>query len=148
MIKERLSEDLKNAMKKADADLVSTLRFLLSQIQNEEIKNRGDGGTGILSDEGVLAVFKGEAKRRNEAIQMFRDAQRNDLVSKEEKAMEIIKTYLPPELSRDEVSAVVRKLKEGGLTDFNSLMKAVMAELKGKADGKIVSEVVKEALNG
>ena len=148
MIKERLSEDLKNAMKKGDAELVSTLRFLLSQIQNEEIKNRGDGGTGVLSDEAVLTVFKGEAKRRNEAIQMFKDGGRNDLVSREEKSMTTIKAYLPPDLSRDEVIAIVKKLKEGGLGDFNNLMKGAMAELKGQADGKIVSEVVKEALNG
>jgi uncharacterized protein YqeY len=148
MIKERLSEDLKSAMKQGNSDLVGTLRFLLSQIQNEEIKNRGTGGDGTLSDEAVITVLKGELKRRNESIEMFRDGKREDLVAQEEKAVSIIKKYVPAELSREEVIKVVSKLKESGLGDFNTLMKSAMAELKGKADGKVVSEVVKEALNG
>ena len=148
MIKERLSDDLKNAMKSGNTDLVSTLRFLISQIQNEEIKKRGQGGDGTLSDEAISALLKGEVKRRNEAIQMFKDGKRDDLVFQEEKAVTMIRQYLPPEMGHEEIVVIIRKLKDGGLSDFNNLMRTAMAELKGQADGKEVSEVVKEVLNG
>ena len=146
MTKERLSEDVKAAMKQGNADLVSTLRFLLAQIQTEEIKNRGNGGDGTLSEEAVIAVLKSEAKRRNEAMLMFKEGKRDDLVLQEEKAMTIIKAYLPPEIGRDQVKAVVQKLNDAGSNDFTSLMKGAMAELRGQADGKTVSEIVKEVL--
>ena len=148
MIKERLLGDLKNALKNGEAELVSAIRFLLAQIQNEEIKSRGQGGSEGLSEEATLAIIKSEAKRRSEAVEMFKKGGRDDLVAKEEKDIAIIKAYLPPELDRDEITAVVKKLHAGGLSDFNSLMKAVMAELKGKANGKEVAEIIREVLNG
>jgi uncharacterized protein YqeY len=147
MIKERLTEDLKGALKRGDSDLVSTLRFLLAQIQNEEIDSRGRGGSETLSEEVVTAVLKTEVKRRNEASLLFKEGGRNDLVGQEEKAVRVIRNYLPPELSREKIVEVVRRLRANGFNEFSTLMRETMAELKGRAGGREVSEVVKEVIN-
>lgn len=147
-MKERLETDLKSALKRGDSELVSILRFLLAQVQSEEIKNRGEGKPLALSDEAVIAILKSEAKRRVEAIEMFKTGGRADLVAPEEKAVAIIREYLPAELGRDQVVDVVRRLRANGFDDFTTLMKQSMAELKGRADGKLVSDIVREVLNG
>lgn len=147
-MKERLEADLKSALKNGQTEVVSVLRFLLAQIQAEEIKKRGQAEEPLLSDDVITALLKTEVKRRVEAVEMFRNGNRNDLVEQEEKALVIIRQYLPEELSREQIEALVKKHQAEGQNDFNSLIKAVMAEAKGQADGKQVSEVVKQALNG
>lgn len=145
MLKRQLLQDLNTALKEKQAEKVSALRYLLAQLQNAEIKKR-EASREELSDEEVIAVLKSEVKKRLEAIALFRQGGRDDLVQSEEAELKVVQSYLPAELSREEVLAVVKRLTATHGDSFNSLMKAAMAELKGQASGQMVSEVVKEVL--
>ena len=145
-LKERITSDLKAAMKNADSFRVGVLRLLSSAFQNESIAKRTRREEGDLTEEELIAVLKKEAKKRRESIAVYSQAGRTDLSESEERELKIIKEYLPPELSPEEIESVVRKLAESGTADFSSLMKSAMAELKGEADGKVVSEIVKKVL--
>lgn len=147
MLKERLAEDLKAAMKNADQKTVGVLRFLIAAINNKEIEKRGKGGDSVLTDEEVAQVLMSEAKKRKDSIAAFEEGGRIDLAGKEREELEIIQRYLPEQLSAEETEKVVEKiLAETGVKDFGQAMKAVMRELKGKADGKTVSEIIKKKL--
>ncbi len=141
-----MMSDLKAAMKNADAFRVGILRLLMSAFQNESIAIKGKGGTGELTDDDVLAILKREAKKRKESIVMYGDAGRDDLKEGEEKELALIQEYLPPELPVEEIQAVVDRIVAGGNKDFNSVMKEAMAEFKGRADGKVVSDIVRTAI--
>lgn len=145
-LKERITSDLKAAMKNADSFRVGVLRLLSSAFQNEAIAKRTRKEEGDLTEEELIAVLKREAKKRRESIDIYSQAGRTDLSENEERELKVIKEYLPPELSPEEIEAVVRKLAESGAADFSSLMKSAMAEFRGAADGKVVSEVVKRVL--
>jgi hypothetical protein len=145
-LKERISSDLKDAMKNADSFRVGVLRLLSSAFQNESIAKRTKQGEGELTEEELIAVLKREAKKRKESIDIYSKAGRTDLAENEERELKIIKGYLPPELSAEEIEAVVKKLADSGMSDFSSVMKSAMAEFKGAADGKMVSEAVKRIL--
>jgi len=145
-LKERISSDLKIAMKNADSFRVGVLRLLASAFQNEAIAKRTRREEGDITEEEVISVLKKEAKKRRESIDVYQAAARTDLADNEKKELEIIKEYLPPELSLEEIEAVVKRLADSGITDFSSLMKSAMAEFKGAADGKTVSEAVKRIL--
>jgi uncharacterized protein YqeY len=143
---ERITADLKLAMKSGDHARVDVLRFILAGLQGAE-KDKYAKAPGVaLSDEEAIAVLQKEVKRRKEAIELFQKGNRGDLVSKEEADLKIIGTYVPKELSAEEIEKVVDGLKGKGVLDFNSLMRESMKELKGRADGKIVGEIVKKAL--
>ena len=133
-------------MKNADSERVGILRLLLSAIHNEEIAKRGRGGEGPLDPDEEIVVLKREAKKRKESIELYRQGGRNDLAEKEEREFRVISQYLPPEMSREAVEETVRKVIASGQKDFGSVMKEAMKELKGKADGKLVAEVIKSAL--
>jgi len=129
-------------MKSKQADKVSVLRMVVTGLKNAEIDKGSE-----LDDNGVEQVLKKEAKKRQEAIELYKKAERKELVEKEEKELEIIKAYLPEEMSEEKLVELVGKLKsEGKLTDFGTAMKLVMCEVKGQADGKLVAKVVKENL--
>jgi len=145
MLIERLSGDLKDALKNKDQVRLGVLRSLMSEIKNTEIDSKQAGKE--MSDDDVSKVIQGEAKKRRESIAMFKDGGRSDLVEEEQAQLDIILSYLPKELSREEIVDLANRFKEEATT-FPELMKAVMAESKGRADGRIVSEVVKEVLNG
>jgi len=145
-LKDKIGTDLRAAQKEGNQMKVAVLRFLNAQLQNKEIEKRGRGQEETLSEAEVVEVLQKEGKKRREAIELFRQGNRRDLAEKEEKEAEIIASYLPRQMSREEIGAVVDGLKASGLADFNALIKAAMQELKGKADGKTVSEVVKEKL--
>ncbi len=133
-------------MKNADSFRVGVLRLLSSAFQNESIAKRTKQGEGELTEEELIAVLKREAKKRKESIDIYSKAGRTDLAENEERELKIIKGYLPPELSAEEIEAVVKKLADSGMSDFSSVMKSAMAEFKGAADGKMVSEAVKRIL--
>jgi len=135
--------DLKQAMKDKKADKVSVLRMLVAELKNKKIEK----GDELTNDE-VLTIAKKEVKKRNDAIEMYKKASRQELVDKEKSEREILKSYLPEELSKEEVKKIITKLKEDGEidADFSKAMKVVMAKLKGQADGKMVVQVVKEIL--
>jgi len=143
---ERITADLKTAMKSGDRPRVDALRFVLAGLQGAE-KDKYAKAPGVaLTDEEAVAVLQKEVKRRREAIELFKKGNREDLVNKEETDLAVIAEYVPKELSAEEIEKVVDDLKATGSNDFNSLMREAMKELKGRADGKVVGEIVKRKL--
>lgn len=142
----KITDDLKVAMKSGERARVDVLRFVLAGLQGAE-KDKYAKAPGVpLSDEEAVSVLQKEVKRRKEAIELFKKGNRADLVNKEEGDLAVIAEYVPKELSSEEVEKVVDDLKEKGFSDFNSLMREAMKELKGRADGKIVGDIVKKKL--
>ncbi|MGA2193165.1 MAG: GatB/YqeY domain-containing protein [Nitrospirota bacterium] len=144
-IKERLSAELKEAMKAHDALKVSTLRLLNSSIKNKEIDTRKE-----LDDEGVLAILSTAVKQRRESIEQYEKGGRMDLADKEKAELAIIQTYMPQQMGAEEVRALVKEAiaetGAAGAADIGKVMKALMPKVKGKADGRMVNELVKEML--
>jgi uncharacterized protein YqeY len=145
-ILEKITSDLKVAMKSGDRVRVDALRFILAGVQGAEKEKHAKAPGVALTDDEAISVLQKEVKRRKEAIDLFKKGNRPDLVSKEESDLAIIAEYVPKELSVAEVEKVVDGLIAKGVSDFNSLMKESMKELKGRADGKTVGDVVKRKL--
>lgn len=146
MLYEQLTENLKASMKSGDKSRVEVLRFAMAGIQAaQKEKSVKEPGVALTDDE-VVALLRKEAKRRKESIEMFRQGNRADLVAKEEADLAIIMEYLPKELSREEIEKVVADLHAQGFVEFSALMKEAMKVLKGRADGKVVGEVIKAKL--
>lgn len=147
-LKQKLSADLKEALKAKQELVTSALRMAISAIGNKEIELRKkDIG---LSDEEVVVVLSSEVKKRKDAIREFENGGRADLADKEKAEMAVLAKYLPAELPDEEVLRIVRDgIREAGAagtSDFSKVMKVVMPILKGRADGERVSALVKEAL--
>lgn len=146
-IKAKLAEDMKTAMKAKDAARLSTIRMVNSVIKNREIDQRRE-----LSDDEVVAVISSSLKQRRDSIEQFKAGGRQDLVDKEEAELAILISYLPQQLTEDEIRDIVKSaIAETSATsakDMGKLMKAVMPKTKGKADGALVNKVVKELLGG
>jgi uncharacterized protein len=141
-----VKRDLTAAMKAGERDRVGTLRFVLSELQ----KAAKDGQADELADE--LAVLRRERKRRHESASAFRDAGRDDLADAEEAEAALIEGYLPAELSDPELREIVRDaVVETGATspkDMGRVMRVAMEKAGGRADGRRVSAVAQEALQG
>ena len=146
-ILEKIRSDLKEALKAREDVKVQTLRYILSQVHNKEIEKKGAQGGG-LSNEEVVEVLRREAKKRKEALDIFRKSGREDLASKEEADLKHFEPYLPKAVDAREIEAAVIEIVSKGGGDFGSVMKEVMAKFKGQADGKLVSELVKKKLGG
>ncbi len=147
-LKEQLQKDLKEAMKGGRADEVGVLRMVLGTAHNKE-KEFESQKAGSFDDAAMEAVLRGEAKKRKEAGEAFEKGGRPELAEKERAELLILQKYLPPEMSPEMVDAEVRKILEASkLTEFGQAMKAVMAELRGKADAGIVQASVKRHLEG
>lgn len=148
MLKDQLREDLKKAMYAKDEVAVSTLRMLISAIGYYEIQKGGAGY--VATDEDVDSVIQREVKQRRDAIEQFMSAGREDLVGKETKEMAILETYLPEQMSEDEirkyVDEAISKTGASNSQDMGKVMGALMPIVKGKADGTLVSKIVKEKL--
>ncbi|MCD6471258.1 GatB/YqeY domain-containing protein [bacterium] len=148
-LKERIESDFKKALSERDELRIAILRLLKASLKNREILLKMKGKT--LDDNEVLQVINQEAKKRRESIIAFKKGNRLDLAEKEEKELAVLQEYLPEQLSDDKIKEVVRKkiLETGALgqSDFGKVMKSVMKELKGRADGSKVSQIVKEELN-
>lgn len=149
-IKDQIMADLKQAMKDKDQDRLRALRSLKSKLLEREISERKDGEAS-LSDEQTIEVLMKAAKQRKESIEQFEKGNRSDLAESEKAELEVIESYLPKMLSEDEVRDIVRdKIDELGaedMSDMGQVMGALMQELKGKAEGSLVSKVVKEELS-
>ena len=145
-LKEKLEADLRQAMKDRDNVKRSVLRLLLAAIQNAEIAKRGS-----LDNPDILGIVAREVKQRNESIEAFKQGDRQDLVAQEEAEMAVLKEYLPRQLSREEVIIEARQVIEEvgaqGPRDKGKVMSRIMAQLKGKADGREINEIVTELLN-
>lgn len=146
-MQDRLLSDLKQAMKKGDKTRQSVIRLTRAEIQNAE-KAQGKP----LDDPGVIDILSKEAKKRRESIAEFSKGDRQDLVAKEEAELAILLEYLPPQMSREEIVAaarsVIEELGAQGPGDKGRVMGKLMPQLKGKAEGRLVSEVVAELLAG
>jgi uncharacterized protein YqeY len=149
-LKERISEELKAAMKSGDRIRLETLRTLRATLMEKEIEKRVSGQPVSADDE--IAALNSASKKRKEAIEHYRLAGRNELAEQEEKELAIIKEYLPKELGEAEILAVIREAISstgaGGAADFGKVMPLVMKLVKGKADGKLVQELLKKTLGG
>jgi hypothetical protein len=145
-LKNRLSDDLKQALRGGDKVRRSVFRLALSAIQNAEIAKRAD-----LENSDVLGIIAKEARQREESIQAFKDGNRMDLVALEEAELAILREYLPQPATRDEVVTEARRIIEEvgaqGISDKGKVMPKLIAELKGKADGRLINEVVTELLS-
>jgi uncharacterized protein YqeY len=144
-IQKKITEDHKQAMKSGDTVKRDTLRLLLSSVKNAE-------GAKLESlDEGeVLSVISKDVKRHQESIDAFKKGDRADLVAKEEAELKILQSYLPEQLSRDDVvkaaKEVIAAVGAAGPGDKGKVMQQLMPKLKGKADGKLINDVVTELL--
>lgn len=142
----RLTEDMKTAMKSGDKDRLNTIRLLRGQIKDTAINLQKE-----LDEEEEIAVLLNAAKKRRESILAFKNAGREDLVAKESKELEIIQSYLPEQLDPDEIEKIVNTaIQEAGaqtIKDLGKVMPLVMAKVKGRADGKAVSQLVKNKLS-
>ena len=145
-IKQKLSDDLKQAMKSGDTIKRSTLRMLLSSINNAEIAKKGS-----LEDSDILGIIAKEVKQHQESITSFKEGNRPDLVEKEEVELAILQDYLPEQLSREDIIAeakqVIAAIGAQGPGDKGKVMQQLVPKLKGRADGKEINEVVTELLN-
>ena len=144
-IKDKLDTDLKTALKSKDAVTTGVVRLLLNAIKNEEFKVRDE-----LGDEAVIGVLSTQAKQRRESIEAFENAGRTELAEKEKRELEIIQTYLPEQLSEDELEKLIdEEIAESGASspkEMGKVMKLLTPKTKGRADGKVVSELVRKKL--
>ncbi len=144
-IRERLDEDLKSAMRERDELRRSVLRMVRSEIQNEE-----KSAQKTLDEEGVLGVVSRQAKRHRESISEFRKGGRDDLVQKEEAELGVLLAYLPAQLTAEEITTLaqeaIREVGASGPTDRGKVMGKLMPQVRGKAEGSTVNEVVSQLL--
>ena len=151
-MKERIQSDIKEALKAGEEIKVGTLRMVLAFLINKE-KDLPAGRQGReLSDEEAMDVLQTEAKKRREAIEAFEKGGRPELAEKEKKELEILKEYLPEQLSEEEiekfVTQAIEKTGAASMQDIGKVMGALMPHIKGKADGNLVNRIVKEKLAG
>lgn len=145
-LKETLDQDLKKSLKGRDTVRTSVIRLLKANIKNREVEKRGE-----LSEEEILQAVNSQAKSRKESITEFKKAGRDDLVKKEEQELSILNEYLPEQLTPEELEKVIDTAvcdaEAEGPKDMGKVMKILMSNVTGRADGKIVSQMVKDKLS-
>lgn len=146
-LKEKLNEDMRKALREKNTLRLSTIRLLLAAIQNLQIAR---GKEKELKESDLIGALRTEAKKRKEAIEEYKKGKRKDLVEKETKELGIIREYLPKELSPEELGRIIEETIEEisakGPKNMGKVMGAVMVKVKGRADGKVVSQIVRERL--
>ena len=150
-LQNKIMEDMKTALKSGDQFALDVLRFVNAAFHNKSIDKRGRGLPEELTEDEVLEILNREVKKRREAADLYKKGNRTDLAEKEEKEIVVIQKYLPAQMDRNEIEKVVEKVlvtlrQAPGEISFGNFMKEVMKELKGKADAKIISEIIKEKL--
>jgi hypothetical protein len=145
--KQQLQNDMATAMREGDTTKRDTLRMLIAAIKQEEVDRLVE-----LDDAGAEAVLTKQAKQRRESIDDAKKAGRLDLVAEEEAELAIIESYLPQQMTEDEIrvvaTKVIKEMNASGSQDMGRVMGRLMPELGSRADGRIVSQVVRELLNG
>jgi hypothetical protein len=145
-LKQKLMDDLKQAMRSRDKLRLSVIRLVMSAVKNTEIARRAD-----LSDTDILGVIAKEARQRQESIEAFKEGNRHDLVAREEAELAILQEYLPEQMTREEIIAAARRVIEEvgaqGPGDKGKVMPKIIAQLKGRADGREINAVVTELLS-
>jgi len=142
LIVEKISLDLNIALKEGDKEKVSVLRMVKSDLKNEEINKKHP-----LSDEEAYMVLEKLLRQRRDAFLLYEKANRLELIAKEKKEMVIINSYLPKKMSEEEIRCeVIFAMKNINDKDFGKVMGMTMSKLKGRADGSLVSRIVREEL--
>ena len=146
-LREKLDEDLKSAMRAKDSLRMNTVRALKSAVKYREIELMKP-----LDEAGILGVMATEIKRRRDSVEQYRAGNRPDLAEKEEAEIKILMDFLPQQLTPEEVEAkvaeVIARVGAQGPKDMGTVMKALLPDVQGRADGKVVSELVKRRLAG
>ena len=141
----RLTEELKEALRAGNHTKLSVIRLLKSSIKNREIEKMAP-----LTDEEVIGIIMTALKQRRESIEQFQKGGREDLVRKEKSELEVLQTFLPQQLSEEElvgeIQAVIREVGASSLKDMGKVMKIVMVRVRGRAEGARVSSLVKELM--
>ena len=144
-LKQKLTDDLKQAMRSGDKTRRSVIRLVMAAIGNAEIARRG-----ALDNADILGVIAKEARQHQESIEAFKQGNRQDLVAKEEAELAILQEYLPQQMTREEIVEAARRVIEElgaqGPGDKGKVMPKLIAQLKGKADGREINAVVTELL--
>ncbi len=145
-LEERILEAMKEAMKTNDKVRLSAVRMIRSSIKNREIELRKK-----LEDEEIIRVIQGMIRKSEEAIEQFRLGGRTDLVEKETREIEILKSFLPQPLGQEElvrmIDETIQEIKATSLKDLGKVMRLIMPKIGGRADGKLVNQLVKERLS-
>ena len=145
-LEERLIDEMKQAMKSDDKLRLSTIRMIRSAVKNKEIELRKK-----LEDDDIFKVIQGMVRKGEESLEQFEAGGRMDLVEKEKKEMEILKSFLPQPISQEEILKIIdqsiEEAQASSLKDLGKVMKSVMPKLAGKADGKLINQLVKERLS-
>lgn len=143
---EQINEDVKTAMKNQDKEKLNVIRMVKSALQLAKINLKHD-----LSDEEAIDVIDKQIKMRNDSIEEFKKAERTDLIEQYEKEINILKTYMPEQLSLSEVTEIINKafeeIKPTSPKEMGLIMKEVTPKVKGRYDMKEVSSIIKERLN-
>lgn len=144
-LKEKLTEDLKQALKGQDKLRRSVIRLIMAAIKNTEIAKQTD-----LTDPDILGIIAKEVKQRRESIEAFKQGNRLDLVAQEEAEMTVLEAYLPQQMTRDEIVVEVRRViaevGAQGPGDKAKVMPKIIPQLKGRADGREINDIVTELL--
>jgi uncharacterized protein YqeY len=147
MLTNQIADDMRAAMKAREQDRVSTLRMLMAAMKNAQIAAGHE-----LSDDEALEVLTREGKRRRESIEAYEGAGRAELAAKESAELAVIQTYLPEQIGEAELAAMVDEaVAEVGADSpkqMGAVMKALMPKVKGRADGSVLSKMVRERLGG
>ncbi|MDY7033724.1 MAG: GatB/YqeY domain-containing protein [Thermodesulfobacteriota bacterium] len=145
-LNDKLVDEMKQAAKAKDKLRLSTIRMIRASIKNKEIEKKKE-----LDDKEIIETISTLVKQRKESITQFRQGKRDDLVRKEEAELEILLSFMPKQLSREEIEAEVMKAiqetEAESVRDIGKVMKILMADLAGKADGRVVNEIVRERLS-
>ncbi|TAN57199.1 GatB/YqeY domain-containing protein [Patescibacteria group bacterium] len=146
-LRENLDADFKSALKEKNELKLSVVRMIKAALMNAEISS---GGKGSFDDAKIFDIIRKEAKKRNDSIAAYEQGGRNDLAEKEKQELAILQNYLPQAMAEDEIKALVQKtiadLGAGSTADFGKVMKEAVARAEGRADGKIISRIVKDLL--
>jgi len=140
----QITEDMKVAMKNKDSIALNTIRMLRAEIKNAEIQKMGQ-----LNEDEIIKVIQTAIKKRKEAAEQYKNAGRDDLCEKELSEAKVLEKYLPEQLREDEIKAIINQvISETGNNNFGLVMRGVMEKVQGRAEGKVVNQLVKEILNG
>ncbi len=145
LLREKIQEQLKEAMKSRDKVKTRTLRMVIAALKNFEVEKMGEA-----TDEEIIQIIQKEVKRRKEAIEEYKKAGREELAQSEREELEILMEYLPKQLTEDEIRSlaleVIKEVGASSLKDLGKVMKVIMPKVKGRADGKVVNRIVREIL--
>lgn len=144
-LKQKLQEDLKTSMKNKDTLRKSVITLIRSSIKQVEVDKRIE-----LNDDDVIDIISKQLKQRNDSLEQFLDAGREDLVEETRSEIEVLKEYLPQQLSEEELNEIVKQtISEVGATsmkDMGKIISVIKPKTKGRADGKLINKLVKENL--